>query len=43
MVSITAKVRQGFGNESLIQVPANGFRMEDTDTTRSKFYLKDLT
>ena len=45
VVSITAKVRQSFGKyvESLILVQANGFKMEDTDTTRGKFYLKDLT
>ena len=43
VVSITAKVRQSFGNKSLILVQANGFKMEDTDTTRGKFYLKDLT
>ena len=39
VVSITAKVRQSFGK----YVQANGFKMEDTDTTRGKFYLKDLT
>ena len=43
VVSITAKVRQSFGNKSLILVQANGFKMEDTDTTRGKFYLNDLT
>ena len=43
VVSITAKVRQSFGNKSLILVQANGFKMEDTYTTRGKFYLKDLT
>ena len=40
LVSITAKVRQGFGNESLILVQANGFKVEDTDTTRGKFYWR---
>ena len=43
VVSITAKVRQSFGNEYLILVQTNGFKMEDTNTTRGKFYLKDLT
>ena len=40
VVSITAKVRQSFGNESLILVEANGFKMKDTDTSRGKFYWR---
>ena len=43
VVSITARVRQSFGNGSLILAEVNGFKMEDTETTRDKFYLKDLT
>ena len=40
VVSITVKERQSFGNKSLILVQANGFKMEDTDTTRGKFYRR---
>ena len=40
VVSITAKVCQSFGNESLILVQPNDFKIEDTDTTKSKFYFK---
>ena len=40
VVSITAKVCQSFGNKSLILVQANGFKIEDTDTTRGKFYWR---
>ena len=40
LVSITAKVRQSFANESLILVQDNGFKVEDTDITRGKFYWR---
>ena len=34
VVDVTAKIRSGFGDESLILVNSNGLRIEDSDVTR---------
>ena len=39
VTDITAKCRDGFGNENLLLVQANGLRIEDNAVTQSEYIV----